>query len=182
MPVIILASACFVPIRGNPFPCRVDCDIRQIIQPTTKLCNSPQNHNYKFPNPKKDCAMIIKFGAALVLGVCCQLSFAEIHPLTWSLDPPLDTGITKFESLELDLEILPRFVRANGALVTDANQSTAIATGTCRVVQANEVFCSMAVSNKTLSLVIDAQLNGTYFYADSDSSLLLEGSVVLSGD
>jgi len=113
----------------------------------------------------------------------CTLMSVNVSAQEFQIDLNL-IGISifgeSFSSLRLDLGVTPRFVRANGVIVSAETGDSRPATGTCFATAAGGVICNVRVGSSTFDMDLDSALNGIVTIRDPNGSVLDNGSVRFS--
>lgn len=88
-----------------------------------------------------------------------------------------ESVIKTYDQIQLDIEVSPRFFKANGALRYSVDGDGFPVSGTCSVTGEDVVFCAIDASFASLYLELDGDLNGTYILLDAGGSYISEGEV-----
>jgi hypothetical protein len=90
---------------------------------------------------------------------------------------PLVIGTRTYDRLLVDIRQGGRFIQANGVVMNAATGTASPVNGTCFTNVNSGAYCSMQFGTRSLILVVDAALNGSYELKDATDTVLANGTM-----
>jgi len=117
----------------------------------------------------------------VLIGIFLATSSAYSQDYQLDLDVQgLFVGGIQFSSINIDLGLSPRYLRANGSMKDFVSGLMYPATGTCFTTESGGALCNLRVGSSTFDVDLNSSLNGTVTARDPTGNIVDTGSVVFS--